>query len=122
MIKFRNKGIIFLLLVFFLATVVLISLLSFKKYKQDLKYQFFCVDIHTGMQKDDVKSVLAEYGNYSWQDDYALTEWAYVYFDKFWIRTALGNPIVLRFDIANKLMAISSREKVGDEIQIDCVK
>jgi hypothetical protein len=122
MIKIHNKYLLFFILIVFLISAVWMGLFVFQEYKQDLRHQLFCLDIYTGMQKSEVKNILAKYGSYSWRDDYVLKEWTYVYFDKFWVRTVLGHPIVLKFDNKNKLIAISGREKLGDEFQVDCTK
>jgi hypothetical protein len=120
--KINKKYLIFSLFIFFLIDVILIGSFVFERYKKDLRRQFFCADIYTGMQKDEVKNVFAEYGSYSWNDDYVLPELTHVYFDEFLTRDVLGHPIILTFDNNNKLIAISSREKLGDEIQIDCTR
>jgi len=110
------------LFILLLIGVAQIGLFMFKKYKQDLRHQFYCVDIYTGMKKEEVKNTFAKYGNYSWNDDYVLPELTHVYFTEFWTRAALGHPIILTFDNNNKLIAISSREKLGDEVEINCTK
>jgi hypothetical protein len=87
---------------------------------QNTRHQFFCVDIQPGMLKDDVKSGIDKYGVYSWHDYFM--EGSYVYFDSLVLKISLGSPVILYFDDDNKLVGISSRAKVGDEMQIDCNK
>jgi hypothetical protein len=118
--KSSYKAITLLLLMFFLAVALVISAFSMNKYMQDTRHQFFCENLRPGMLKDEVKRNLDKYGTYSWRDHYVLAGWSYVYFDRFIPRIILGNPVVLRFDSTNKLLAVGSREKVGDEIQINC--
>ena len=120
--KLGYRTIAFLLLTFFLAGALVFGAFSTNKYLQDTRYQFFCEELRPGILKDEVKRTLVKYSTYTWQDDYVLTGWAYIYFDRFDLRIALGNPIVLRFDNEDKLIDAGSREKVGDEIQIDCKK
>jgi hypothetical protein len=73
------------------------------------------------MSREDVKKIIDEYGGNSWRDD-DITGLSYVYFEQSASRAALGNPVVLRFNSNNTLHDIGSRQKLGDEIAINCNK
>ena len=122
MSKLGYRMITLVLLILFLAGALAFGIFSTNKYLQDTRYQFFCEKLRAGISKDEAKEHLAKYGIYSWQDDYVLAGLSYIYFERFDLRIALGNPVVLRFDNEDKLMQAGSRKNVGDEIQIDCAK
>ena len=116
------KIIIFFLIAVFLMAASLIGVVSYaNRYINETQYQFFCKDIQKGMLKEEVKRVIDKYGSYSWKDDNVIGL-SYAYFDQFVPMNTLGSPIVLRFDSDNRLIAIGSRYKVGDELQISCNK
>jgi hypothetical protein len=72
------------------------------------------------MSKEDIKSVIASYGKYTWQDD-NIVQLSNVYFQDFIHMNVLGSPVVLKFD-NDKLVSIGSRYKLGDELKINCNK
>jgi hypothetical protein len=115
--------IVFLLTLVLLMVVSIVSAISYtNRYIDQTRYRFFCEDIQIGMSKDDIKRVIDDkYGSYSWRDD-GIVGLSYVYFNRFVLIVALGNPVSLRFDNDSKLLGISSYKKVGDEVQINCNK
>jgi hypothetical protein len=119
----KTLKLIFLLLIVISLIVALIfgAISCTTRYISETKHQFFCQDIQIGMLKKDVKNALDKYGNYSWQDN-DTAELSYVYFNKFILVIALGNPVELQFNSDNRLEAVDSRYKVGDEVQINCNK
>ncbi len=120
--KFRHK-IFVLLIAVFVAIVSIVGAVSssnnYNAYIDEMRYQFFCEKIQVGMSKEDIKTIIDEYGSNSWRDN-DITGLTYVYFEQSAPRDALGNPVVLEFNSNNTLRGAGSRHYLGDEVAINC--
>jgi len=122
--KFRYKIFALLIAIFLLIVLIVGAVSSANSYNtsiEEMKYQFFCEKIQVGMSREDVKKIIDEYGGNSWTDD-DITGVTNVYFEQSAPRAALGNPVVLGFNSDNTLRGIGSRQKLGDEVAINCNK